>query len=339
MQILENVSLAELTTLRLGGEALFYVSVYTLDDLRGALHVAKKASLPVCILGGGSNVVFPDTGWSGLVIRIKLMGIEYKENTMGDARVTVSAGEVWDELVADTVAQGFWGLENLSYIPGTVGATPVQNVGAYGVSISDVLEWVEVLDMRDLSLRILTPAECAFGYRDSVFKHKEGSSYIVTRVAFRLRTHATPKIEYKDLQQYFSQKTTHVQVHEVRKALCEIRGKKFPNLTAVGTAGSFFKNPTTTRDHLKDIEQWFACPVPHHEVDDEYVKIPLAWCLEKLGWKGVRRGAFGCWEQQPLVLVHFGGGTTAELDAFANEISADVRKRTALHVEREVRFF
>jgi UDP-N-acetylmuramate dehydrogenase len=339
MHILENVSLAELTTLRVGGTARFYVSVYTLDDLRSALRVAKKAQLPICVLGGGSNTVFSDTGWNGVVIGIKLRGVEYKENTMGDVRVTVSAGEVWDDFVADTVKQGFWGLENLSYIPGTVGATPVQNVGAYGVSLEDVVEWVEVLDTRDGALRILTPAECAFGYRDSIFKHEEGSSYIVTRVAFRLRTHASPKVEYKDLQEYFSGSAERIHVADVRHALHEIRGRKFPDLARVGTAGSFFKNPTTSKVHLQKISQWFSCEVPHHIIDDESVKIPLAWILEKLNWKGVQRGAFGCWEKQPLVVVHYGGGTSTELHAFVDAIVDDVKKHTALEIEKEVKVF
>ncbi len=335
MRLLENVSLAELTTLRLGGVARFYVSVYSITDLREAVHFAQAKHLPVWILGGGSNTLFTEDGWPGLVIHIALSGTEYKEDTKGDARVIAGAGERWDTLVQDTVSQGFWGLENLSYVPGSVGATPVQNVGCYGVSVGDCIDWVEVYDRRDDALHILSPNSCAFGYRDSIFKHPEGASYIVTRVAYRMKTRKTPVLEYKELAERFMATPPNTPT-EVREALRDIRGRKFPDLTRVGTAGSFFKNPIVHKSSVKDIEQWLKCPVPQYPVDDEQVKIPLAWLLEVLGWKGRRVGSVGTWDAHALVLVHYGGGTASDLLAFIESIESDVRRRTTIRIEPEV---
>ncbi len=335
MRILENVSLAELTTLRLGGVARFYVSVYSIADLREAVAFAREKRVPTWVLGGGSNTLFTEEGWPGLVIRIAIGGIEYKEDTKGDARVVAGAGVQWDTLVNETVLQGFWGLENLSYVPGSVGATPVQNVGCYGVSVSDRIDWVEVYDRRDDALHILSPSACAFGYRDSIFKHAGGASYIVTRVAYRMRTHHAPVIEYKDLAERF-EKSPPQSPLEVREALRAIRGSKFPDLATVGTAGSFFKNPIVRKSAIQSVERWLGRPVPQYPIDDEHVKIPLAWLLEALGWKGKRMGPVGTWDAQPLVLVHYGEGTASDLLALVQEIVDDVKRRTAIHIEPEV---
>src|SRR3989339_1996750 len=189
MEVLENVSLAEHTTLHLGGVARFFISVHSVEELREAVSFAQNNEYPIYILGGGSNVLFSDSGWIGVVIHMALLGRSYDEDSKGDAQVVACAGEVWDQLVEETVGQGLWGLENLSRIPGTVGAAPVQNIGAYGVEVKDVIDWVEVLDIATNQMHVLSIAECAFGYRDSIFKHEEGRTYVVTRVAFRLSTH------------------------------------------------------------------------------------------------------------------------------------------------------
>lgn len=335
MELHSNVSLAELTTLRLGGVARFYTTVQSIEELREAIAYAHQHSLPLFFLGGGSNVCFGDAGWDGLVVRMNLQGRDYTEDTRGDAQAIVASGENWDTLVADSVSQGFWGLENLSYIPGTVGASPVQNVGAYGVSVADQIDWVEVLDIDDNQLHILSNQACAFGYRDSIFKHGSGRSLVVTRVAFRLYTKPMPRLAYKDLARHFHERTD-VAPADVRAALKDIRGKKFPDLHAVGTAGSFFKNPIVKRAHHAQIESWLAMPVPAHDIDEEYVKVPLAWLLERLGWRGVRHGNVGTWKEHALVLVHYGGAHTDELLRFANEIMADVRAKTAIRIEPEV---
>jgi len=335
MEVLENVPLTEHTTLRLGGLARFFVSVSSIEELRDAITFAKEKTLPIYILGGGSNVLFSDDGWKGLVIHIALVGREYDEDSKGDARIVACAGEIWDQLVEETVSLGLWGMENLSRIPGTVGAAPVQNIGAYGAEVKNIIDWVEVLDIHTGDLHILSVEECAFGYRDSVFKHRGGRDYIVTRVAFRLSTYPQPNIQYKDLREHFRDRTD-VSVKEVRAVINEIREAKFPSLSKVGTAGSFFKNPVIGKVLQNEIEGWLDAPVPSYEVDEGHVKVPLGWIFEKLGWKGKQIGAMGCWKNQALVLVHFGGGTASELLSFIQEITQDVKRKTNIEIVPEV---
>jgi UDP-N-acetylmuramate dehydrogenase len=335
MELRENVSLSEYTTFHLGGLARFFVSVKTVSELREALAYAREHTLPYYILGGGSNTLFSDLGWNGVVIHVALEGTEYEEDSMGDARVIACAGVSWDTLVEETVAQGLWGLENLSSIPGTVGATPVQNVGAYGVEVSDIIDWVEVIDSERGEMHVFSKSECMFGYRDSMFKHREGRRYIVTRVAFRLSTHPNPKLQYKDLAQYFEGRDS-VSVQEVRDATIAIRKAKFPDLAVVGTAGSFFKNPIITKHHYANLVTWLG-EVPKYPVDEAHVKIPLGWLLEKFGWKGKRVGNVGCWEAQSLVLVQYGNASASELMLFAHAIMKDIQKQTSIKIEPEVR--
>jgi len=335
MDILDNISLADHTTLRLGGKARFFVSVKSVEELREALEYAREQKLPLYVLGGGSNVLFSDEGWDGLVVHIGITGREYEEDSKGDARMTAYAGEHWDQLVEETVSEGMWGMENLSRIPGTVGGAVVQNIGAYGVELKDIIDWVEVLDIHTGDLHILSVGECAFGYRDSIFKHRGGRDYVVIRAAFRLSTYPKPQLDYKDLQEYFRGKKD-VTVRDVRDAVNEIRERKFPSLVEVGTAGSFFKNPVIGRTLHSEIEGWLDCPVPSFDVDENHVKVPLAWLLERFDWKGKRDGTVGCWKDQPLVLVHYGGGTASELILFAHKIMQDILEKTNIKIAPEV---
>jgi UDP-N-acetylmuramate dehydrogenase len=290
----------------------------------------------VFILGSGSNTLFPDEGFPGLVIRITIKGRQYEEASGGDARCIVGAGESWDGFVAETVSQGLWGLENLSSIPGTVGASPVQNVGAYGVEVAELIDWVEVLNKNTHELHVLSVGECGFSYRDSVFKHEEGAHLVVTRVAFRLKTHSSPRIVYKDLALYLaSADHDKITPGDVRVAVADIRARKLPDPAHVGTAGSFFKNPVIDKSMLESLEHVYG-PVSAYVVDETHVKIPAAWLLEKLGWKGRTEGHVGCWERQPLCLVHLGGGTTEELLAFVEELKRDVYGRAGITLEPEV---
>lgn len=336
MELLHDVPLSEHTTLHLGGRATFFTTVTSVAELREAVTFARGSNLRFFILGGGSNTLFPDNGFPGLVIHLALKGIEYEEDSMGDVRCTAAAGEVWDALVEDTTNKGLWGLENLSAIPGSIGAAPVQNVGAYGVEVKDRIDWVEVLNTDTSELHIFTVADCAFGYRDSVFKHAPGAHYVVTRVAFRLKTHPDPHLEYKDLARLFEgHDTATLTPRDVRSAIVEIRSRKLPDPEHVGTAGSFFKNPVVTMAQYTSLQSWLG-PVPSYAVDEHHVKIPLAWLLEHLGWKGKRAGNMGCWENQPLCLTHYGNGTTDELVLFAHAIAQDVKERANIIVEPEV---
>jgi UDP-N-acetylmuramate dehydrogenase len=334
MQIHEGVSLRDHTTFKLGGPADFFVSVQTLEELKKAVQWAHKRGLPFFILGGGSNVVFPDEGYRGLVIRVELKGVVYKEG-QDEVLVIASAGEEWDALVGETVERGLWGLENLSAIPGSVGAVPVQNVGAYGVEAKNIIEWVEVFDTETQKVSRLSVAECAFAYRDSIFKHEEGANFVVLRVAFNLSRMSEPLLSYKDVVTYFEETKQEPTLMAIRHAICTIRARKFPKLTEVGTAGSFFKNPIVSSEQAARLKEKYPA-LPTYDVG-ESTKISLAWILDNvLNLKGVCEGNVGTFQEQPLVLVTHTGAFTEELLRFANAVEEKVFAATGVRISPEV---
>lgn len=334
MTIQEGVGLSDYTTFRLGGGARYFAVVHDLDELREAVKWSRDKGLAFFVLGGGSNTLFRDKGFDGLVIKMELRGVSCKE--MADDRVEViaAAGEIWDTLVAQTVERGIYGLENLSAIPGTVGAAPIQNIGAYGREVKDMIAWVEVYDTHQEARRTLTTSECRFGYRNSVFKTDAGKKYIVTHVAFVLKKDGDVHIQYKDLKKYFEDREVPA-LRDVRNAVIAIRSKKFPDLSRVGTAGSFFKNPIIADAHYAVLQAQYG-DVPAYPAGEGMKKIPIAWFLDRLGWKDVRRGTVGTWSAQPLVLVQYGHGSSDALLALADEIIEDVRTRTGIMLEKEV---
>jgi len=223
LNIEKNISLSNYTTLQVGGHAEYFISVGDETELVDAILYANENSLSVTVLGGGSNVLVSDSGVKGLVIHIGNKGIE-KEVDGDDVFLTVAAGEVLDEVIEETVSVGLWGIENLSHIPGSIGAVPIQNVGAYGVEARDVIESVRVYNLETEEFEVLTNEACKFGYRDSLFKKVEGKKYIVVSVVFRLSTIPTPELAYRDLQERFSDTTPSLQ--EIRNAVIEIRKRK-----------------------------------------------------------------------------------------------------------------
>ena len=328
--IQENVPLSTYTTFKIGGQARFFVVCESVGDVAAAVEFARKQSVPFFVLGGGSNVLVSDAGFAGLVIKIEITGIE-----VADELVVAGAGESWDALVAYTVEQGLYGLENLSLIPGTVGAAPVQNIGAYGAEAKDTIEWVECFDSVAGVTKKLSAAECAFGYRDSIFKH-EGKGLIITRVAFKLNKDGQFSTGYKDLQEYFTTNKIEPTLASVRQAVIEIRTRKLPDLTKYGTAGSFFKNPTVAKVFYNELVKKYP-KMPAFPVDEAWVKVPAGWILDNVcGYKGVTRGSVGVYQNQALVLVNLGSGTAREIDALAEEMIAKVMETTGIVLEREV---
>jgi UDP-N-acetylmuramate dehydrogenase len=335
-EIQEGVLLAPHTTLGIGGKAEHFVAVTNDVELRGALRWARERSERVTVLGGGSNVLVSDVGVQGLVIRIECGGVTYEEVGEEQVRVTVGAGVALDALVDELVTRGVWGLENLSAIPGTVGATPIQNVGAYGVEVKDVIESVEVFDRETDALRTLTNAECAFGYRDSIFKHGGAERYIVLHVTFMLSRTPRPNIGYKDLIARFGENAQPT-LRDIRDALIAIRTDKFPNWNVLGTAGSFFKNPVMSGSAYAELQARYP-DMPGFAQSDGAVKVPLGWILDHvLMKKGYREGNVGLYEKQALVLVNYGGATCDEVVQFSDSIIRAVKKTTGIDVEREVR--
>lgn len=333
LSVQHNHPLATYTTLKVGGAATQFIDVHTEQELDTAVGYAQAHSLPITILGGGSNVLIADAGVAGLVLRMACMGVA-EEVHESDILLTAQAGEVLDNVVAYAVDRGYWGLENLSHIPGTVGATPVQNVGAYGVEVKDVIESVRVYNTLERQFEMLTNAECCFGYRDSLFKKAAGRHYVVVAVTYRLHTTPTPQVTYKDLAQFFATVTPSLAV--IRAAVIAIRSKKFPNWHEVGTAGSFFKNPTIPRAQYEALCTRYP-ELPGFDAGGDLVKVPLGWILDKvLNLKGTGTDTVGTYQGQALVLINKGGATAADFTTFAERITQQVHEATGIVVEWEV---
>jgi UDP-N-acetylmuramate dehydrogenase len=337
MIVEEHILLAPYTTLKVGGHADYFCSVETIEDLFEALNFAKERRIPWSILGGGSNLLVDDDGFPGLVIHIAIRGMCFDVERNGTILATAGAGDPWDDFVERCVTEGFFGVENLSGIPGSVGATPIQNVGAYGVEVQSVIENVTALDARTLTMRTFRNDECNFGYRNSLFKTKEGECYIILNVAYRLSTSGTLNISYKDLTRYFASVAGSPTLAKVREAVLSIRNRKFPDLARHGTAGSFFKNPIVKKHFYRSLQEKFP-GIIGYAVNASDVKVSAAWLIDHIGgFRGVRRGAVGSFENQALVLVTYGTATAKEVELFAHTITKKIKDTTNIILEREVR--
>ena len=339
MTIKENVLLAPYTTFRIGGTARFFVQAKSVAEVIEAVDYAEKNNLKYFVLGGGSNLLISDNGFDGLVIKNEIAGIVEEGN-----RIISGAGEGWDDFVKYTVEEkGLYGLENLSLIPGTVGASPVQNIGAYGIEVKDTIEWIEVYNPKTKAIEKLSKADCNFGYRDSIFKH-ERKGNIILRVAFTLSKNGKLSLDYKDIKNYFANKLSTPSLCDMRNAIIDIRINKLPDISKVGTAGSFFKNSTIPKNEYQKLLEKYpatpAFPVEQKSASGEdQVKIPTAWILDNVcGFKGLRREDVGVYENQALVLVNFGKGTAEEIRALADEMIASVKEKTGISISPEVEF-
>lgn len=337
IKIQENILLKDFTTFKIGGLARYFVIVKDLNELREAVNFSKGKKVPFFVLGGGSNILMSDNGFSGLVIKNEIKGKVYKDMSGSDGWITFGAGENWDEAVAYSIAKGLFGLENLSGIPGTVGASPVQNIGAYGQEVKNVIASVKIFDTETEEESILNNSDCYFSYRDSIFKREAGKKYIIVEVSFLLKKNGQVNISYKDLQLYFLGKgTLKPSLKEVREAVLEIRSKKFPNLKENGLAGSFFKNPIISQKKFNELKEKFPL-LPGFPEANEKVKIPLAWILDNVcQLKDYRIGNVGLYDKQPIILVNYGGATEKEVSTFAKKISDIVKIKTSLDIEWEV---
>lgn len=344
----ERVPLAPLTTLRLGGPARYYLEVGTLEELRAALSWAAGEGIAVWILGGGSNLIVSDAGLPGLVIRIRIGGLAFETDERGTV-VRAGAGVNWDEIVQGSVERGLAGIECLSGIPGLAGATPIQNVGAYGQEVADTLISVETLDRATLKPVEFGAAECEFAYRQSRFKHRDRDRYVVTAVHFRL-VERGPEPRYPELRRAVEEVPGYralspaEAVAAVRRTVLGLRRRKSmvldPDDPNTRSAGSFFTNPVLTSGELRQLihrcdalEPGVAPPT--FPAPGGGAKVPAAWLVEHAGFaRGYRRGGAGISTRHALALVNL-GGTTAELLALASEIQDGVFQRFGLRLERE----
>lgn len=337
MEIKRNVPLKGLTTFKIGGSADFFCNAYSRQDIVEATLFAKEKKLPIFILGGGSNVLLSDKNFAGLVIHINIKSLRFKDEDDREVQVVAGAGESWDEFVATCVTKNLYGLENLSLIPGSVGASVIQNIGAYGVQVKDTLMSVEVFDMEQMKFITLSADECRLEYRNSMFKTLEGRKYIVVTVSFRLRRSAPLSTNYPDLALYFK---THEEVaptlESVRSAIISIRKQKLPDTTIIGTAGSFFKNPVISEEEFVILKTRYP-EIPSFPQDDSKIRIPAGFIIDVIGgWKGYREGDAGVYEKQALVLVNYSSATQEDVLKLAMRIEKDIYNKTGIILEREV---
>ncbi len=331
MQICENVPLAPMTTLQVGGPARYFTEASRAADVIEAVHWAGARRLPVFVLGGGSNVVVADTGFRGLVVKISIRGVELRRES-GQAMFEVGAGESWDEFVARTVAADCAGLECLSGIPGTVGGTPVQNVGAYGQEVAERITEVQALDLRDGQVRTLCNEACGFEYRSSIFNTSECGRFIILRVRFALEPGGAPRIEYRDLMEYFAGEGARATLAQVRQAVREIRHSKAMLIVEgdedARSAGSFFKNPVLGPAEYERLLSAAGGKLPSYPAPGQKYKVAAAWLVEHAGFgKGYTRGGVGISRKHALAIVNCGGGTAAEIVALKSDIQAAVREK------------
>ena len=336
MFVTENVSLAPLSTFGIGGPARFMAEATEESHVLEALELAMAKSLPLFVLGGGSNVVFSDCGFCGVVLRMSIRGMQPAADT--DGVINVSAGENWDEMVRWSVERGLAGLECLSGIPGTVGGTPIQNVGAYGQEVSEVIASVRVVERETGCISDLSRDNCGFAYRTSIFNTTRRDRYIVLNVSFWLRPGGEPRLQYADLRRFFEKRPAGVTLAEVRDAVLKIRASKamvlIPGDPDSRSVGSFFKNPVVTEERSVSIEESArhrgllsgSESILRFRSAPGQVKLAAAWLIEHAGFpKGYSRGRVGLSSRHALALVNRGGATAAEALALMREIQDGVR--------------
>ena len=338
MRIQRQVPLAPLTTFKVGGPARYFVEACGEDDVRAAVAEANSRGWPLFVLGGGSNLVIADAGWPGLVLKVALTGISERRDgprTIFEA----AAGEDWDGFVARTIARNCAGIECLSGIPGTVGGTPVQNVGAYGQEVSDTIASVRVLDSASGEVRELQNEDSGFAYRTSIFNSRERGRYIVVRVSFALTRGGSPSVEYADLNTYFAGRQDPPTLAETRDAVRAIRLSKamliVPGDDDCRSAGSFFKNPMLTYHELEQLQAHTGA-IPNFPAKDAMVKVPAAWLVEHAGFaKGMVRGAVGISRKHALAIINRGGAAAADIISLKNEIQKRVFEKFGIHLQPE----
>ena len=341
MNIVPNVSLANYSTMRLGGIADYLVEIHGQDDLREALNWAHEQQLPALMIGGGSNIIWQDAGFRGLVMVNKLLGYKDQVVTPDEHRLTIGSGEPWDSVVARSVQANLTGIEALSLIPGTAGATPIQNVGAYGQDISQTLESLEAFDTQSGDFMTMSAADCSFDYRSSRFKTTDRGRFYITSLTLRLHVGNPLPPYYGAVQSYLEANPADEPITPavLREAVIAIRSAKLPDPEVVANNGSFFANPVVSSDQLQALLTQYP-DMPHWPLDNGGAKLPAAWLLEQAGFKDYHDEATGMatWPRQPLVLVNEHARTTADLLAFKSQLVNAVKGRFGITLMQEPEF-
>lgn len=343
MLIREQVPLAPLTTLGIGGPAGYFAEAQSEADVVEGVEFARSRALPLFVLGGGSNVVIADAGFSGLVLRMAINSVFRFPSSHGRVIFVTGAGYDWDALVAQTVQAGCAGLECLSGIPGTTGGAPVQNVGAYSQEVSDTIQEVRVVDLHSMEVKRFSNADCGFAYRSSIFNTSKRGQYIILSVSFAVHQGGRPTLRYADLQQFFSGRSSEPTLAEVRDSVREIRRRKamliVPGDEDSHSVGSFFKNPIVPQSRFKELSAHLAScglEMPSYPAADGFRKLPAAWLVEQAGFaKGYVKGNAGISHKHTLAIINRGGAAASEIIALKDEIQSRVLERFGVALEPE----
>ncbi|MDY3267216.1 MAG: UDP-N-acetylmuramate dehydrogenase [Phocaeicola sp.] len=334
-----NHSLLPYNTFGMDVKANRFVEYETLQELQSLLSDKNRFGSPYLHIGGGSNLLF--TGdYSGLVLHSSIKGFSIENETEEWVEIKAGAGEVWDDFVAFTVENGWYGAENLSLIPGEVGASAVQNIGAYGVEAKDIISKVYAVSVDDASLRIFTNDECMYSYRESIFKHQFKGKYIIAYVIYRLKKQREFHLEYGNILSELEKKSispSDLTLNDVRNVIIEIRRSKLPDPQVLGNAGSFFMNPIVSVEKYNSLSSVYP-DMPHYKVGENTVKIPAGWMIDRCGWKGKSVGNAGVHDKQALVIVNRGGATGDEIVNLARLIVKSVEDKFGIIISPEVNF-
>ena len=330
---MENYSLLQHNTFGMNVRAKRFFEYKSVEELQQLIK-SVPIDEPLLHIGGGSNLLF--TGdYEGTILHSAIKGIEVVDETDDNILVRVGAGVVWDDFVAYCCEHNWGGVENLSLIPGEVGASAVQNIGAYGSEAKDTIALVEAVELRSGQLRVLGNAECNYAYRQSIFKQELKGKYAITYVTYKLDKHPVLKLDYGNIRTELQSKE-HVTISDVRQAIIDIRNTKLPDPKILGNAGSFFMNPVVSREKFLSIQKDYPL-MPFYEVDNG-VKIPAGWMIEQCGWKGKSLGRAAVHDKQALVLINLGGATSDEIIALSDAVCKSVKDKFGVDIHPEVNF-
>ncbi len=335
-RVLENVSLLPYNTFGIDVSARYFVEINQLQEYIELVQAGQYAHVKHLFLGGGSNLLLTHNV-DALVVKIQMTGIEVMEEDANHVWVKAGAGVVWHDFVCYAVEHQWAGIENMSLIPGTVGAAPMQNIGAYGVEIKDTFDYLDALNLSTLQMEHFDAARCAFGYRESYFKHAGKGQYLIAAVCFRLNKQAKPQTSYGAIQTVLDEKgIANPGIRDVANAVIEIRQSKLPNPSEIGNSGSFFKNPTLPVEAATRLIEAYP-NIPHYKVEGSTdIKFPAGWLIEQAGWKGYRAGDAGVHEKQALVLVNYGHAKGSEIQALSEQIKKSIVAKFGVSLETEV---
>ena len=337
--IVSNKSLLDLNSFHINVTAEFFSTFSSIEELAELSRMPHSRSelqnKKLLILGGGSNVLFTGN-FDGLVLKNAFKGIEIVREDADHVFIKVGAGENWHQFVLYCIDRGFAGIENLSLIPGNVGATPMQNIGAYGVEIKEVFESLDAFHLGDKKVVSFSANDCHFSYRESIFKNKYKDQFAILHVIYRLNKRPRFNTSYGAIEQELERMgVKELSIGAISQAVINIRSSKLPDPDVIGNAGSFFKNPQIKKHAFHELKREHP-NIPSYPVDENFVKVPAAWLIEQCGWKGYRRGDAGCHEKQALVLVNYGHATGKEIFSLSKEILQSVKQKFDIQLEREV---